>query len=371
MAFRPATAIMGGMKIGIPALLTRGRARSVRVWRRRLGAPASGAGSSAPWVGDGTGLSVRAGLVALVLGLGLASPSLAQMTPAAGTIRGRVTYGPTGEVIPAVLVSIPELGLGKLTDEEGLFFFSDVVPARYSLVTSLWGCHLDSRIIEVSPSDSLAVALAIQPPTIDLQGLVVSGQMDTLRSSELPFAVGSLVPTDRDRSASGITDLLRGRFAGVRVVRGSGQPGDDVSLMMRGPTSIVGSQGPLLVVDGSVREGSASLVDPLDIARVEILRGAAAAARYGARGQAGVIEITTKRGPSRGGALTGPVILVDGQETGETLADIDTRDVDQISLVPGPAAAALYGRRAEAGIIHVTTLESGSAARPPWCTPAP
>jgi outer membrane receptor protein involved in Fe transport len=72
------------------------------------------------------------------------------------------------------------------------------------------------------------------------------------------------------------------------VFRGSGQPGSGASVQLRGPTSISESQDPLLVIDGIISSfGALNDVNASDIARVEVLKGAAAAAEYGSRGRAG------------------------------------------------------------------------------------
>jgi TonB-linked SusC/RagA family outer membrane protein len=101
--------------------------------------------------------------------------------------------------------------------------------------------------------------------------------------------------------AADVSSLLTAKAAGVSVVSGSGQPGAEASIMLRGPTSINSSGrslSPLIVIDGVIQAEGASLSDvgALDIDHVEIVKGAAAASLYGSRAQNGVIEITTKRG---------------------------------------------------------------------------
>jgi TonB-dependent SusC/RagA subfamily outer membrane receptor len=106
--------------------------------------------------------------------------------------------------------------------------------------------------------------------------------------------------------------------AGVDVLYNSGQPGGDVQLALRGVTTITGSPEPLYVVDGlimdrgTVETGVTAVtgghqptsrrivdVNPLDIASVTVLRGAAATAFYGSLGANGVVVITTRRGSER------------------------------------------------------------------------
>jgi TonB-dependent SusC/RagA subfamily outer membrane receptor len=151
--------------------------------------------------------------------------------------------------------------------------------------------------------------------------------------------------------------MLQGQVAGVRVVQGSGQPGTDPSILLRAPTSLLGSQSPLIVIDGVITQGKITDIDPFDVLRVEVLRGASAAASYGSRGQAGVIEITTKRGPTAPPTRSRrPVLLIDGVVTEGTLSDVNLAEVADIRRLDGPTAAVLYGVGAEAGAIEVSTI---------------
>jgi len=82
------------------------------------------------------------------------------------------------------------------------------------------------------------------------------------------------------------------------VLMTSGQPGSDAQIMLRGPTTITGSQTPLIIVDGVITDNTLADIGSLDVESVEIVKGAAAASLYGSRAQNGVIQIRTKRGQS-------------------------------------------------------------------------
>ncbi|MSR35850.1 MAG: hypothetical protein EXR95_04275, partial [Gemmatimonadetes bacterium] len=89
---------------------------------------------------------------------------------------------------------------------------------------------------------------------------------------------------------------------------------------------------------------------------------------YGARGQAGVIEIRTRRGPGPSARAGGVLVVVDGTATGATLADLDPTEIEDIRKLDGAAAAVLYGPRAERGVILVSTRGAPpEASRPPFC----
>lgn len=93
-----------------------------------------------------------------------------------------------------------------------------------------------------------------------------------------------------------IEDALQGRTSGVRITSNSGQPGDGASVRIRGTTAI-GSSEPLYVVDGVPIGGGIDFLNQNDIESVEVLKDAASAGIYGTRASAGVVLITTKSGP--------------------------------------------------------------------------
>jgi TonB-dependent SusC/RagA subfamily outer membrane receptor len=129
-----------------------------------------------------------------------------------------------------------------------------------------------------------------------LRETVAAGTASAIPQAELPFTVEQLDQSEMDpRASRTLADLIRGRFPGVKVVQGTGLPGERVSLRFRGAGSLSGSRAPLIVVDGVMTEGGAEDLDPQDIEKIEILKGGAATAAYGARGGGGVIEIKTRR----------------------------------------------------------------------------
>ena len=136
----------------------------------------------------------------------------------------------------------------------------------------------------------------------------------------LPRAVGvrldSIVPADEERAAaSTVTELIRGRAAGLNVRESGGSVGAAPRLWIRGPSSVLLRNEPLVVVDGirivsepdalTINVGGAGTsrledIAPGDVRRVEVLRGPAATALYGPEAAGGAIEITTGGGEGRG-----------------------------------------------------------------------
>lgn len=98
------------------------------------------------------------------------------------------------------------------------------------------------------------------------------------------------------KTASNVSQALRGEVAGVNVITGSGAPGADATIRIRGFGSINGNRNPLYVVDGAPYSSDISAINPEDIANITVLKDAAATSIYGSRGANGVILVTTKQG---------------------------------------------------------------------------
>ena len=98
------------------------------------------------------------------------------------------------------------------------------------------------------------------------------------------------------RQVSNIGNALTGAIAGVQITSSNGQPGASPKIRIRGTGSINAVDDPLYVVDGMPFDGDISSINPADIENMSVLKDAAAAALYGARGANGVILVTTKRG---------------------------------------------------------------------------
>ena len=115
---------------------------------------------------------------------------------------------------------------------------------------------------------------------------------------EVTAAVGTISEAELDRMrVARVEEMIAGRVPGVQVIR---TPSGDVSLRVRGVQSFNGSDEPLLVIDGmQIPAGglgrALNALAPHDVARIEVLKDAGAAAAYGSRGANGVIVITTKK----------------------------------------------------------------------------
>jgi TonB-dependent starch-binding outer membrane protein SusC len=136
-----------------------------------------------------------------------------------------------------------------------------------------------------------------------LEELVVVGY-GTQKKAVVTGAIAKIKGTDLENMpVSRIEQSLSGRTAGVFVSMGSGQPGEGATVRIRGTTSINGSD-PLYVVDGVPVTGGIDYLNQADIESIEVLKDAATAAIYGARAAAGVILVTTKQGKAGKTAIT-------------------------------------------------------------------
>jgi TonB-linked SusC/RagA family outer membrane protein len=147
----------------------------------------------------------------------------------------------------------------------------------------------------VSATNNSSLSIVLIEDASALQEVVVTGY-GSQRKKDLTGSISSVKVKDMlNIPTVSVAEMLRGKVAGVDVSIGSSRPGGGSDILIRGKRSLSGGNGPLFVVDGS----PVSDVDDLnanDIKSVEVLKDAASQAIYGARASAGVILITTNRG---------------------------------------------------------------------------
>ena len=235
-------------------------------------------------------------------------------------INGRVTEAQTNNPLQGVTVNEKGTNHGVQTDADGRFSISVASP-QAKLVISYVGYVSQT----LDASNNMTVILAID--NTKMSEVIVTGLASSVRRSNLANAVASvsakeLVGTTVQATVDG---ALYGKFTGANISENSGAPGGGISVKLRGITSLVANSQPLFIVDGiyydnssinaglnvvSKAAGQGSILfqddpsnrvadlDPEDIDRIEILKGASAAAIYGSRAAGGVVIITTKRGRS-------------------------------------------------------------------------
>lgn len=210
-------------------------------------------------------------------------------------IRGTVTDSDGNTVIAAgvQVVEVPEIIV--VTDSDGKYVIS--IPSnKISEAKTLEYSYLGmGSVRKAVPSSSGTLNVTLEPDAESLQGTVVIGY-GSVKKKDL---TGSVINVTEKQFNKGVvtsaTDLIAGQVAGLVVTKAGGDPTAEATMRLRGTTSLLGGNGPLVVIDG-VPGASLNLVAPDDIASVSVLKDASAAAIYGARSANGVIIITTKKG---------------------------------------------------------------------------
>ncbi|HTE30418.1 MAG TPA: TonB-dependent receptor [Chryseolinea sp.] len=205
------------------------------------------------------------------------------------TVNGTVT-SETGEPMPGVNVLEKGTTNGAVTDSNGKYAIA-AASGDAILVFSFIGYTTK----EVSIGNRSTIDLSLEADLTTLQEVVVVGY-GTQPKRDVTGAT-STVKADEivKRPITRVEQALQGTTPGVVVSSSSGQPGNPLSVRIRGSNSISGNNNPLYVIDGYVG-GNIESINPNDIESLEILKDASATAIYGSRGSNGVVIITTKTG---------------------------------------------------------------------------
>src|SRR6185503_13162427 len=207
------------------------------------------------------------------------------------------------------------------TNNQGQFTINAALPqGHYTVEYSFIGRTTLTREIDLTADRNVTLpAVTLAETAVALQEVVVTGPGAASERRALGNAVASVGAEQINRSpgTSSVGIALQGKIPGALITTANGQPGGAVTIRLRGNNSILGTAEPLVVVDGVIvdnatdallslssnntRGGSAmsnrlSDISPDDVERIEVLRGAAAAALYGSRAKNGVIQVFTKRG---------------------------------------------------------------------------
>jgi len=215
---------------------------------------------------------------------------------AQSTLSGTVLDDKSKQPLPGVNVVVQGSATGTQTDFDGKFQLANVKSGDVVIFSYL---GYTNSTITYSGQTNLSISLAEE--SNQLQEVVVQVGYGSVRKKDATGAVELITARDFNKGAiTSVDGLLNGRASGV-VVTGSGTPGDNPVIRIRGGSSLLASNDPLVVVDGLPLEGvSLSSINPNDIESFSILKDASSAAIYGNRASNGVILITTKRGSKKG-----------------------------------------------------------------------
>jgi TonB-linked SusC/RagA family outer membrane protein len=203
---------------------------------------------------------------------------------------GKVTNQADGSPMQGVSVSVKGTTTGTSTDAQGNFTIE--VPGNESVLVFT---YTGFQTVELKASSATLQNVTLAAAQNALNEVVVIGY-GTARKSDLTGAVATVKSEQlMDRPSQDVTQALQGRVPGVDVSINTSAPGEQAKIRIRGVTSINSSLDPLFVVDGVIGVPG-SILNPNDIATIEVLKDASSTAIYGARGANGVLMITTKRG---------------------------------------------------------------------------
>ena len=224
------------------------------------------------------------------------------------TITGKVSSAADGQTLPGVTVVVPGTTMGTITNLDGIYLIDIPVDAD-SLEFRFVG--MVTQRVSVAGRNTIDINLSSELYTVD--EVVVTALGISREAKSLGYSVTAVTSDDiTEGNNRSVLNALQGKVAGVNITSASGAPGASTRIMMRGVSSLTGSNQPLFIIDGvsvsNSQSGSSSInggtdfgnkindINPEDIESVSILKGAAGTALYGSRAANGVIIITTKNG---------------------------------------------------------------------------
>lgn len=229
-----------------------------------------------------------------------------------GEVAGQVTASETGEPLSGVQVRVQGTTQQVVTDAGGRYRMGQLSAGSHTLAVTLVGRSASSRTITIVAGQTVTANFQLSPSAVLLEGVVVNavtGQVERRReagtnTSNINVADLNMGPITK------VADVLTGRTTGVTLQGVAGTTGTSQRIRIRGANSLSLSNEPLVYIDGILAAtGNASGIglggqqptrlndlNPDDIENVEVLKGPAASALYGTAAANGVLLITTRRG---------------------------------------------------------------------------
>jgi len=234
-----------------------------------------------------------------------------------GTIVGRVVEMATQRPLTGAQVFIPATGQGTLTNPEGRFVLSGVPDGPATIHVQMIGFQTGQQSVTVQPGGTSTANFELATEALALDEVVVTGTAGQARRREIGNSVSAVRSTELQvQPIMTAQDAITAQVPGIVLQGNEGVPGAGPSIRVRGITSMTQGNAPLIYVDGvrirsSNFPGSAqgqsahplNSVNPDDIERIEVIKGAAATTLYGTEASSGVIQIFTKRGSEAGSAI--------------------------------------------------------------------
>ena len=234
-----------------------------------------------------------------------------------GTITGTVT-SENGQTLSGAQVLVVGTSLGTRTGNDGRYTIVNVPAADYRVRVQFIGHRPMDQAVSVTAGGTVTSNFVMRVQALALDAMVVTGTAGSARNREVGNSISQIDMAKVQLPSANIGQLLQGRTAGMTVMPSSAMAGSGSMIRLRGNVSVTMSNQPLIYVDGvrirsdgyqrnvpptgsDLRSGNdvaspLNDINPNDIERVEVIKGAAAATLYGTEAAAGVIQIFTKSG---------------------------------------------------------------------------
>jgi len=268
------------------------------------------------------GALARAGR--LLAALALTSSAL---TAQPRTVTGKVIEEDSRAPITAAQLQVQGTTIGTLSRDDGTFTLVGVPAGNVVLVVRRIGYPLTR--IPLDPART-TLEIVLKKDVLNLEQVVVTGQATGISRRNLANDVASVSGADVNKvSAQSIENAFQGKIAGAQISQSTGAPGGGNRIRIRGISSILGAAQPLYVIDGVI-----------------------------------VADISIGNGTNKVTRAAGTAISAVSQEAPvNRIADLNPNDIENVDILKGSAAAAIYGSKASGGVIIITT-KRGQAGKP-------
>jgi len=253
----------------------------------------------------------RARLRLITLLVGLLSIPGTLAAQGTGRVVGQVLNAQTSEPVASAQISVLGTPLGTASDANGRFLLLELPAGEYELQVNSVGYRQHTEQILVASGQTIQLTIELAVSAIALDELVVTGQALRGVRREIGTSIASIDAENLDVAPiTSASQLLQSRVPGVTILPSGGEVGRGSRIVLRGPGSLSQDIEPIIYVDGVRFDNDkfAGLngtptswtglddIDPADIERIEVVKGAAAATLYGTEASGGVIQIFTRQG---------------------------------------------------------------------------
>ncbi|MDQ8006108.1 MAG: SusC/RagA family TonB-linked outer membrane protein [Pedobacter sp.] len=237
-------------------------------------------------------------------------------------ITGRITEDASKAPIPGAGVKVQGTNFAVAANSDGTYSLTaNLAPGSYQLAVTFIGYKTSTKQITLGSNTNVSADFSMSQDAMGLDEVIVTGTSQGTTRKQLGNYITTVKGDDLVKAPTGnVLTSLQGKVAGAQISQNSGDPAGGMSVKLRGISSANSSTEPLYIIDGVIVNNTTTRVtnttanydggnfvgsigqnrmvdiNPADIERVEVLNGASAAAIYGSRANAGVIQIFTKKG---------------------------------------------------------------------------